>query len=600
MQKISNFMGGIKGKIVGTTVMNSIVLAVLLVLVSYYTTVQLQEQTMGDRDVQLRASFDNLVRSEVETAVSMVEGVYAQVQQGQLTPDQGKVLAADLLRDLRYGADDSGYFWADTSQGVNVVLLGNEEVEGKSRIDNKDHKDNFFIREIVGNGMQEGGGFTDYWFPKAGETEPLPKRSYSLYFEPFDWVIGTGAYVDDIDEILAQENEVMKSNMDKGVRNLTLLSLAVLILSIIATYIMASTVTKPIVAITEDSHRIADLNIKEDISEKLKKRKDEVGGLAVALQTITDNLRSVISEINVSSTKVASSSEMLMEASQQSSISIEEIAKTVEEIAMGASEQAKNTEGGATKARQLGETIQKDHGNISELNTSYTKVNKAVEEGLKEIDKLGTIVGESITTTWDVQEGILKTDESSNRIGEASTVIASIAEQTNLLALNAAIEAARAGDAGKGFAVVANEIRVLAEKSNSSTNVIDEVVKELQSNSQSAVKSMEKVAVILKQQEDSVKLSKEKYMLIAAAISDSEKLVQMLNVSGDEMNKMKDEIIDTLQNLSAIAEQNSASTQQVSASMEEQAALMEEVSDSNESLTVLAQDLNRLVQKFTV
>ena len=134
---------------------------------------------------------DLLVKSEVETAVSMLQAIFAKQQQGEMTPEQAKKLGADLLRELRYGTD--GYFWADTTEGVNVVLYGRKDVEGRKRLEDKDPKGTFYVKEFLAK-AKAGGGFVDYWFPKKGQTEPQPKRSYVLLFKPFGWVVGSGYY----------------------------------------------------------------------------------------------------------------------------------------------------------------------------------------------------------------------------------------------------------------------------------------------------------------------------------------------------------------------------------------------------------------------
>jgi len=134
---------------------------------------------------------DLLIKSEVETAVSMLREIDAKRRQGAMSLDQAKTLGADLLRELRYGAD--GYFWADTTEGVNVVLYGQKEVEGRNRLEDKDLKGTCYVKDFLAKG-KAGGGYVEYWFPKKGETAPQPKRSYVLLFEPFGWVVGTGYY----------------------------------------------------------------------------------------------------------------------------------------------------------------------------------------------------------------------------------------------------------------------------------------------------------------------------------------------------------------------------------------------------------------------
>lgn len=134
---------------------------------------------------------DSLIKSHVEMAVSMLQAIFTKHQKGEMTLEQAKMLGADLLRELRYGAD--GYFWADTTEGVNVVLYGRKDVEGRNRLDDRDQKGTFYIKEFLTKG-QAGGGYVEYWFPKMGKTVPQAKRSYVLLFKPFGWVVGSGYY----------------------------------------------------------------------------------------------------------------------------------------------------------------------------------------------------------------------------------------------------------------------------------------------------------------------------------------------------------------------------------------------------------------------
>ena len=134
---------------------------------------------------------DLIIKSEVETAISMLQAVFAKHRQGEMTLEQAKKLGADLLRELRYGKD--GYFWADTEEGVNVVLYGRKDVEGRNRLADKDRKGTFYVKEFLGK-AKAGGGYVEYWFPKQRESTAQPKRSYVLPFKPFGWIVGTGYY----------------------------------------------------------------------------------------------------------------------------------------------------------------------------------------------------------------------------------------------------------------------------------------------------------------------------------------------------------------------------------------------------------------------
>jgi len=137
------------------------------------------------------AAQDLLIKSEVETAVSMLGAINARQQRGEMTMEKAKQLGADLLRDLQYGTE--GYFWADTTEGVNVVLYGRKDVEGRNRIKDKDSKGTYYIKYFLAK-AKAGGGYVEYWFPKKGQTIEQSKRAYVLPFKPFGWVVGTGYY----------------------------------------------------------------------------------------------------------------------------------------------------------------------------------------------------------------------------------------------------------------------------------------------------------------------------------------------------------------------------------------------------------------------
>lgn len=406
--------------------------------------------------------------------------------------------------------------------------------------------------------------------------------------------------VEDTDWLLvvtANRQEAL-SSIPKLKLIIILATIFILAISIGCTYAAGHIIARPILGVVKYSEQIADYDITTDVSLEDLKRKDETGILSRAFQSIIDNFRNVIQEVYNTSKKVQESSKELTATSKQSALAAEEVTKTVEEIARGASKQALSTEEGSSKAILLGESIDQNKIYIEKLKVQGEIITVAVEDGLREIERLTKAADDSIAAIKQINDVILQTNESSNKIGKASKVIASIAEQTNLLALNAAIEAARAGEAGRGFAVVADEIRKLAEESTSSTGDIDKIVAELQKNSGNAVKTIGVVSDNANVQTNSVMSSKEKYIVITEAINDVITDIENLYESGSEMEQMKNEILNTLQSLTAIAEENSASTEQASASMEQQAASIEEIASASEGLAVLVQDLYNAINKF--
>jgi signal transduction histidine kinase/DNA-binding response OmpR family regulator len=168
--------------------------------VAIYRMRQLSEASLVIHNKSLLESHDALIKGQVQTVVSMLQALEERALRGEITADEARKQGANLVRQLRYQRE--GYFWVDTDEGVNVVLLGKPS-EGSPRIDLQDNHGNFFIREIIRQGLKDGGGYTDYWFPKSGRDAPQPKRGYSLQFKPWHWIVGTGNYVDDIDIIMA-------------------------------------------------------------------------------------------------------------------------------------------------------------------------------------------------------------------------------------------------------------------------------------------------------------------------------------------------------------------------------------------------------------
>lgn len=412
---------------------------------------------------------------------------------------------------------------------------------------------------------------------------------YAGYYsiEGSDWTLVLTAIED---EFLSAISELQKA--------VAIATIAILAVAVVITYFIGTSIAKPIILSAKYSEEVAGLDLRRSVSEKFLIRNDEFGILARALQGITDNLRSIIIEINDSSEQLSASSEELTATAQQTATAAQEVAKTIEEIADGAAEQAKSTEEGSNKAIMLGNSLKNVKGYIGTVGDATEQVKELVESGLMEMDSLNQITKENSDAIKEIYDVIIKTNESSNKISEASNVIEAIAAQTNLLSLNAAIEAARAGDAGKGFSVVAEEIRKLAEQSTASTKVIYEIVTELQGNVINAVETMERVNAITSEQSSSVSNSKSKYEMIAEAMKNTIEKIKDLNYSGNEMDQMRHEILEVLQELSAIAEENAASSEEASASTEEQTASVEEIASASDVLTDLAQKLQGLVGKF--
>lgn len=417
-------------------------------------------------------------------------------------------------------------------------------------------------------------------------------------------VFGTISVIDVGQSYAGLVIELEQAEAHEGLRKMQMVSLGIaglfIALSMVILFIVAKTISDPMGSITDVAAALANYDFRMSVSQKLLGRRDEIGIISKSLQNVVNNMRDIIGEISQTSESVASSSEALAEVAQHTAISVVEASHTISQIAKGATDQAEHTTIGASTVSELSRLIEADNAHIEQLNKATNQVNSLVMAGLNVVEDLSQKTLNISEATKVVQQSILETNDSSIKIGEASNMIASIADQTNLLALNAAIEAARAGDQGKGFAVVADEIRKLAEQSAESTRQIDEIVNKLKKDADHAVSKMTEAANLVQLQTISVKQTGKNYHEINTAMDTAKSAVAILMDASKLMNKRNVEVQELIQNLSAIAEENAASTQEASAYMDQQTTAMQQITDSSDSLAKMAEELQLLIEKFHI
>lgn len=406
-----------------------------------------------------------------------------------------------------------------------------------------------------------------------------------------NWILAMGASEDDV---LTGDKEMQEK--------VFFTAIAVLVLGIIGAWFFGKTISAPIVRLSKELERFSNYDVSLNETNNVTKymsRKDEIGSMAISLRKMQENLIDLIGNIANASQDVATSSQELTATSNQSASASNELARAIEDIANGASDQARDTENGATNIDALGLEVETAQRIIQLLYKSTEEVNRIKDSGLEVIKDLIGRTEDNQSSTKEIKDIILGTDESAEKINRASVMIKEISKQTNLLALNAAIEAARAGEAGRGFAVVADEIKKLAEESSDFAQEIEKVVEELMIKTQGSVEIMGRMGETTQMQRDCVFSTTKAFEKIAHKLQEVNNQVQKADHSGNIMALKKDEMVGIIQNLSAIAQQNAAGTQEASASVEEQAATVQEIAGASESLSNLSIKLQKLVSVFT-
>lgn len=521
----------------------------------------------------------------VLTTKSMMESIYQEEKNLGKTDEEIVAILKKRVNDISYSDDKSGYIFVYKYDGTSIVMPTDKSLEGKNLIYLKDSNGVKFIEELIEIG-KKGGGLVKYSFPKVKDGQPMPKFSYSLPFEPLSWIIGTGIYVDDVEEDLKIFEDKAKMQKNKEVVNSLLIAFViVLLITTLNMLLIKKYIVTPLKNMIEHAKELSSGD--GDLTKKLEIRSnDEIAKMSHEINKFIEKVRLLIADAKNLSNENSSISHEL----STTSLSVGQLLEESTVVVNNTTKQA-DTMKQEMQMSISGAKASKD--DLEEANGFLKEANEVILDLMEDIKS-------SALVEVELANKIQRLSNDTEQVKEVLLVISDIADQTNLLALNAAIEAARAGEAGRGFSVVAEEIRKLAEQSNNFTSDIKEVINELKAKSQSAVDTMKVVQTTIMDQTSSVKDTEGKFEAIARAIDSVNDIIEKLNESSKLMIQNKDIIISLSENLSAISEENAAGTQQASASMQEQAATIEEIANSGESLAEIAEELQALVAQFKI
>jgi methyl-accepting chemotaxis protein len=428
------------------------------------------------------------IKQLVQVATTIVDGWYQKEKSGQLSREEAQKGARDELWRLRYA--DNNYFFIQRYDGLSMLQL-DRSLEGKNRIDSTDPYGVPTVRRLV-EAAQRGGGLVYYHATRTGgiasdAKDTQPKMSYAFGFDPWQWSIGTGIYIDDVDVLY-----------DRIALLYGALGLVILMLAIALAYLIARSISRPLSLITQQTSKLAEGDL--DVAVPFLEEAHEVGRLARALDVFKTSRRKAdelaAAQRNEQAAKLRRQEtveKLIDDFHERTSRVIEAVIHAAERVQSLAGDLAEMAAQSRARIAAANQASTDTTSNVQSIASAAEELSAAVDEVTRQVSQSATVAERAVIEADETNTTMRGLATAANRIGEVVKLINDIASQTNLLALNATIEAARAGDAGRGFAVVASEVKALANQTTKATEDIQTQISGIQGETSRAVAAISSI-----------------------------------------------------------------------------------------------------------
>ncbi len=530
---------------------------------------------MNEKRTQIK-DLVNSAYSVIKTFHDAKEGTEAQRQQ----------LALDAIQNMRYGENDTGYFFIFDSKAVTILHAAKPQLKGKSLWDLK--KEGIYpIRELVNTASNNvDGGYFKYLWEKPGASEPLAKLSFARKFNAWDWNIGTGVYTDDVDQAITKKEETIQHDISSQIIKVISIIVAIIVIALIGCYIV---VGKGIVGpIKKMINMLRDIAEGEgDLTRRIEdKSGDETQELAEWFNKFIENMQDMISDVKADSARLTDSSENLAGISDQMNIAAEDTASRANTVAAASEEMSVNM-------NSVAAAMEEAATNMSMVASASEEMSSTIDEIAQNAEKARSITENAVTQTESASSQVNELGAAAREIGQVVESITDISNQVNLLALNATIEAARAGEAGKGFAVVANEIKDLASQTAQATGEIKSRVEGIQASTDGTINEISNISSVVTEITEIVST-------IATAVEEQSVTTREIAENVSQASMGIGEVNENVSQGSTATQDVAQEIAEVTQSSGEMANSSSQVKMNAEDLSELAQNLTQLMEKFKV
>lgn len=503
------------------------------------------------------------IRAEVQSVIAILHAENAKVQSGELTEEEAKKEAAEIVRSMRYMDDSSGYFWIDDTDYNLVMHPILPEQEGNNRYTLEDQNGVMIIQNIYDVCTSpEKGGYNEFYFTKSDGVTVAPKLAYSQMFEPWNWMISTGNYTDDMDAAMEHVKASIKSAEVRMETIMVVLAVVVAIAAVVAAVIFGNILCRPLEKIQKLADRMAtgDLSTKVDIHGN-----NEYGLTGHALNEAQGHMVGLISNIKDTAMQLDRSVADFSDNFEKMDESIQNVSIAMNEIAENTSAQAEATASASDNVEKMAEGIGDASNQIMSLEENAGIMTDRSAQSMETFKQLIEINKQTKVNIDSMYAQTESNNASVQKISEAALLIGGIAEQTNLLSLNASIEAARAGEAGKGFAVVAEEIGKLAQQSDDTVNQISAIIAELAANSEKSVNIMHTMNEASEVQVNVLGQTQVMFTELKEALDACTSAIDSISGQMENVNSQRSSIMESIATLNRLAVDNASSTEETSA-----------------------------------